>query len=161
MEHTFMSTPDALEAYVADWHAGRVSRAAWTHGAHVAVCGYYAHATHPAATFAVMKAGILAHARANGIAHTPTSGYHETLTTLWTLAIAAEVRRSGGRSRWEAARAALARYGEDRDLPRRCYGFDVVTDVRARAVWVPPDRAVPELLDGIPPGLLAWLAPAA
>lgn len=154
----FLSTADALDAYVAEWHAGRVSRAAWTHGAHVAVCGYYAFAMHPAATFAVMKAGILAHARANGVVHTPTSGYHETLTRLWTLAIGAHVRRSAARTRWEAARAAVERFGEDRDLPRRCYSFDVVEDVQARAAWVPPDREVPGLLDGLPPGLEAWLA---
>src|SRR5688572_26622869 len=111
MTHNFIYTPDALDAYVADWHAGRVSRAAWTHGAHVAVCGYYAFGLHPAATFAVMKAGILAHARAAGIVQTPTSGYHETLTRLWTLAISAHVRRSGARTRWEAACAALERFG--------------------------------------------------
>jgi hypothetical protein len=153
MVHAFISTADALEAYVADWHAGRVSRAAWTHAAHVGVCGYYAFAMHPAATFAVMKAGILAHAAANGVVHTPTSGYHETLTRLWALAINAHVRRSGARSRWEAACAAVDRFGEDRALPGRCYGFDVVGDVRARAVWVPPDRDVDGLFDGLPAGL--------
>jgi hypothetical protein len=157
----FASTPDALDAFVDDWHAGRVSRGDWTHAAHVAVCGYYAHAMHPAATFAVMKAGILAHARAHGIVHTPTSGYHETLTRLWTLAIAAHVRRSGARTRWEAACAAVDRFGEDRELPRRCYTFDVVNDVTARAAWIAPDRDVPGLLDGLPPGLLASLAAVA
>jgi hypothetical protein len=161
MTHDFMSTPDALDAYVADWHAGRVSRDAWTHKAHVAVCGYYAFGQHPAATFAVMKAGILAHARVHGIVHTPTSGYHETLTRLWTLTIGAHVRRSGVGTRWEAARAAVDRFGEDRDLPRRCYSFDVVNDVGARAAWVAPDLEVPGLLDGLPPGLLASLADVA
>ncbi len=48
----------------------------------------------------------------------------------------------GATSRWDAVRAALDRFGEDRDLPRRCYSFDVVGDVRARAEWVPPDRTV-------------------
>lgn len=161
MTPDFVSTADALDTFVADWHAGRVSRGAWTHGAHVAVCGYYAHAMHPAATFAVMKAGILAHARANGVVHTPTSGYHETLTRLWTLAIGAHVRRNGARTRWEAACAALERFGEDRALPRRCYSFDVVNDAQARAAWVAPDRDVAELLDGLPPGLRAWLADVA
>ena len=75
-----------------------------------------------------------------------TSGYHETLTRFWTLVIAAHVRACGATSRWDAVRAALDRFGEDRDLPRRCYSFDVVGDVRARAEWVPPDRTV----DGLP-----------
>jgi hypothetical protein len=146
MRYDFAQTPAALDAFVDAWHAGRVSRAEWTHGAHVAVCAYYAFERDPDAAFAIMKAGILEFARACGIVHTATSGYHETLTRFWTLVIAAHVRDSGAASRWEAACAALARFGEDRDLPLRAYAFDVVRDVRARAAWVAPDRAV----DGVP-----------
>jgi hypothetical protein len=144
--HPFAATPDSVGAFVADWHAGRVSRAAWTHGAHVAVCAWYAFANDADTTFAIVKAGILAFARVHGIEHTATSGYHETLTRFWTLAIAAHVRATAPADGWEAVCAALARFGDDRDLPRRAYSFDVVRDVRARAEWVPPDRAV----DGLP-----------
>ncbi len=144
--HPFAATPDTLEAFVAAWHAGGVSRAEWTHGAHVAVCAYYAFERDPDAAFAIVKAGILEFARASGIVHTATSGYHETLTRFWTLVIAAQVRASGAGSRWAAARTTLDRFGDDRDLPQRAYSFDVVRDVRARAEWVPPDRDV----DGLP-----------
>jgi hypothetical protein len=144
--HPFATTPETLAAFVADWHAGRVSRTEWTHGAHVAVCAYYAFAEDADTTFTIVKAGILAFARGHGIAHTATSGYHETLTRFWTLAIAAHVRSSGATSRWDAVRSALDRFGDDRDLPQRAYSFDVVRDVRARAEWVAPDRAV----DGLP-----------
>ncbi len=144
--HHFATSPEILEAFVAGWHDGRVSRAEWTHGAHVAVCAYYAFDHDPDATFAIVKAGILEFARACGIVHTATSGYHETLTRFWTLVIAAHVRESGVTSRWAAASAALGRFGDDRDLPQRAYSFDVVRDVRARAEWVPPDRDV----DGLP-----------
>ena len=144
--HPCAASPDTLDAFVADWHAGRVPRTEWTHGAHVAVCAYYAFAEDTETTFTIVKAGILAFARGHGIVHTATSGYHETLTRFWTLAIAGHVRAGGATSRWEAARAALDRFGDDRDLPQRAYSFDVVRDVRARAVWVAPDRAV----DGLP-----------
>ena len=56
--------PETLDAFVAAWHAGRVTRAEWTHGAHVAVCAYYAFEHDAEATFAIVKAGILAFARA-------------------------------------------------------------------------------------------------
>jgi hypothetical protein len=62
------------------------------------------------------------------------------------MAIVAHVSALGAASRWEAARSALDRYGEDRDLPRRCHSFDVVKDVRARREWVAPDRAGEGLL---------------
>lgn len=139
---SFVASPAALDAFVADWHAGRVSRAEWTHGAHVAVCAWYAASHDVDATFAIVKAGILAFARVHGIVHTRTSGYHETLTRFWTLAIAAHLRTVGATDRFEAVQSALARFGEDRDLPRRAYSFDVVQDLRARAEWVPPDRVV-------------------
>jgi hypothetical protein len=153
--HPFAATPATLEAFVDAWHAGGVTRAEWTHGAHVAVCAWYAFDRDADATFAIVKAGILEFARACGIVHTPTSGYHETLTRFWTLVIAAHVSDSGAASRWDAVRAALDRFGEDRDLPRRCYSFDVVGDVRARAEWVLPDRTV----GGLPEALSAsWRA---
>ena len=144
--HPFAATPETLAAFVADWHAGRVPRGDWTHGAHVAVCAYYGFAEDADTTFTIVKAGILAFARRHGIVHTATSGYHETLTRFWTLAIVAHVRGCGATSRWEAARSALDRFGDDRDLPQRAYSFDVVRDPRARAEWVAPDRAV----DGLP-----------
>ena len=140
--HAFAATPDTLEAFIAAWHAGRLTRAEWTHGAHVAVCAYYAFDRDRDATFAIVKAGILDFARACGIVHTATSGYHETLTRFWTLVIAAHVRDSGATSRWAAAQAALDRFGDDRELPQRAYSFDVMRDVRARAEWVAPDRDV-------------------
>jgi hypothetical protein len=144
--HPFAATPDTLDAFVAAWHAGAMSRAEWTHGAHVGVCAYYAFDRDAEATFAVVKAGILDFARTHGIVHTATSGYHETLTRFWTLVIAAHVRGSATASRWAAVRAALDRFGDDRDLPQRAYSFDVVRDGRARAEWLAPDRAV----DGLP-----------
>jgi hypothetical protein len=146
MRHAFAETPETMAAFVEAWHAGRVTRAEWTHGAHVAVCAWYAFDCGPEATFTIVKAGILEFARAWGIVHTPTSGYHETLTRFWTLVIVAQVQASGATCRWDAVRVALDRFGEDRDLPRRCYSFDLVGDVRARAEWVPPDRTV----DGLP-----------
>lgn len=140
--HPFAATPESLDAFIAAWHAGRITRAEWTHGAHVAACAYYAFDRHPEATFAIVKAGILEFARACGIVQTATSGYHETLTRFWTLAIAAHVGQSDAGSRWEAVRTALDRFGDDRDLPQRAYSFDVVRDTRARAEWVAPDRDV-------------------
>jgi hypothetical protein len=140
--HAFADSSETLDAFITAWHAGQLTRADWTHGAHVAACAYYAFEHDAEATFAIMKPGILAFNLAVGVANTATSGYHETLTRFWTLAIVQHVQRSGATSRWAAARAALDRFGDDRDLPQRAYSFDVVRDVRARAAWVPPDRPV-------------------
>jgi hypothetical protein len=140
MTHPFLASPEALDAFIQDWRNGRLPRAAWTHAAHVAVCAALAVDRDADATFGAMKEGILAFATAAGVVHTPTSGYHETLTRLWATLIAHHVHVRRARTPWAAAVDAVDRFGEDRDLPRRCYSFDVVTDVRARAEWVAPDR---------------------
>jgi hypothetical protein len=118
----------------------------WTHGAHIATCAYYAFASDVDETFAIMKRGILAFAASIGVVHTPTSGYHETLTRLWSLAIVAHLKAHPAASRWDAATSALERFGDDRDLHRLFYTFDVMGDARARKEWVPPDRPLPRWL---------------
>jgi hypothetical protein len=77
---------------------------------------------------------------ATGVVNGPDSGYHETLTRFWSEIITQMVRKAKPKSPFDAAHYAIARFGEDRDLPSLFYSFDVVRDRRARSVWVPPDR---------------------
>ena len=48
---------------------------------------------------------------------------------------------AGDTDEWQAARKAVARYGEDRDLHVLHYRFDVVRSVEARRGWIAPDLA--------------------
>jgi hypothetical protein len=140
MDHPFLQDPETLDRFVADWHAHRLTREAWTHGAHVGVCAYYAFDRDEAATLAIMRPGIRSFNESIGGQNTATSGYHETVTRLWVMAIAAHLRAALPATRWEAARSAVAHFDDPRELLVRCYSFDVLADVRARAEWVPPDR---------------------
>jgi hypothetical protein len=90
-------------------------------------------------TFAAMKQGIVHYNACVGTVDGPDSGYHETLTRFWSRVIAEFTRRGGYASRLDAARASVGEFGEDRDLHRLYYSFDVVRDRRARREWVPPD----------------------
>ena len=147
MDHPFLQTPETLDRFVADWHAHRLTREAWTHGAHVGVCAYYAFDHDEAATLGIMRTGIRSFNESIGGENTATSGYHETVTRLWVKAIAAHLRRSPAASRWEAARSAVAHFASPRDLLAQCYTFDVLADLQARAEWVSPDKPV-EWLQG-------------
>ncbi len=84
------------------------------------------------ATFAIMKSGILHHNTAVGTPNTEDNGYHETLTRFWAGEIAAFIRSGHFTSRLEAARAAVAEFGGDRERFRLYYSFNVVRDRRAR-----------------------------
>jgi len=133
----------SLQRFVEEWKAGRLPKAEWTHAAHVAMAGYFAFDHAAAATFAIMKAGILHHNTSVGTANTEDNGYHETLTRFWSSEIGEFVRTGHFASRLEAVRAAVSAFGSDRDRFRLFYSFDVVRDRQARREWVAPDREPP------------------
>ena len=141
--HPFLQSPATFDAFVADWHAHRLTREAWTHGAHVGVCAYYAFDHDEAATMAIMRPGIRNFNESVGGQNTATSGYHESITRVWVMAISAHLRARPVNSRWDAARSAVTRFGSPHEVLQQCYSFDVIADVRARAEWVPPDRPLP------------------
>ena len=104
------------------------------------MCAYYAYDHDEAATLAIMRPGIRTFNESIGGQNTATSGYHETITRLWVMAISAHLRATSSASRVGSGASAVERFEEPLTLLRQCYSFDVVTDTRARAEWVPPDR---------------------
>jgi hypothetical protein len=132
----FLASREALEKFVAAWEAGLLPKARWTHAAHVAVGAYY-KVKYPATAFERMRTGIIRHNEAVGTLNSDTSGYHETITRLWTMVIAKVVEEID--DPWAAACKAVERFGEVRDLHRLYYSFDIVRSVEARRTWMPPD----------------------
>lgn len=130
----------SLETLVREWHAGTLPAKEWTHAAHVAVTGYFAFDRDEEAVFREMKAGVIFFNATKGGVNGPDSGYHETRTRFWTLTITAAIRAEAPESALAAARCAVARFGEDRELPSLHYSFAVAHDRRARREWVSPDR---------------------
>jgi hypothetical protein len=135
-----LKSESELQGFVEAWKAGRLPKAEWTHAAHVAMAAYFAFDCAVDVTFAIMKTGILHHNTSVGTPNTEDNGYHETLTRFWAGEISAFVRSGRFTSRLDAARAAVAAFGGDRDRFRQYYSFDVVRDRRARREWVAPDR---------------------
>jgi hypothetical protein len=139
-EFALLENELTLQRFVEAWKSGNLPKSAWTHAAHVAMAAYFAFDHAADATFAIMKAGILHHNTSVGTPNTEDHGYHETLTRFWASEIGEFVRSGRFHSRFEAVRAAVSAFGEDRDRFRQFYSFDVVRDRRARREWVAPDR---------------------
>ena len=136
----FLETRESFDAFVQAWEAGELPRAAWTHAAHVAMGACYVVRYGPSAVDELRR-GIKRHNAAVGTLDTATSGYHETLTCFWTSVVSRLVK--GYSDPWPAARRAVERVGQDRDLHLQYYSFDVVRDAKARGSFVPPDREGP------------------
>lgn len=136
----FLDTRESFDAFVKDWEAGQLPKAAWTHEAHVAMGACYVVRYGPSAVDELRR-GIKRHNAAVGTLDTATSGYHETLTCFWTGVVSRLVE--GIADPWLAARHAVSKVGQARDLHRHYYSFDVVRDERARASFVPADLEGP------------------
>ena len=136
----FLEARDSFDAFVKAWEAGELPKAAWTHAAHVAMGACYA-VRYGETAVDELRRGIKRHNAAVGTLDTATSGYHETLTCFWTGVVSRLVE--GYSDPWLAARHAVARVGQDRDLHRLYYSFDLVRDASARASFVPPDLQGP------------------
>jgi hypothetical protein len=140
MTPPFLESRDSFDAFMTAWETGRLPKASWTHAAHVAVGACYG-IRYGARAIDELRVGIKRHNASVGTLDTPTSGYHETLTRLWSGVISRCV--AGISDPYLAARHAVEKFGEQRDLYRQYYSFDVVNDTAARANWVPPDLVGP------------------
>jgi flavin reductase (DIM6/NTAB) family NADH-FMN oxidoreductase RutF len=138
--YDFLDTRQAFADFVAAWEAGTLPKAQWTHAAHVAVSAAYT-VRFGGGAFERVKDGIRRYNEAVGTADNDHSGYHETLTRLWSMVVARVV--GSGSDPWEAACKAVHQLGEDRELHRLYYSFDVVRSVEPRRTWVPPDLEGP------------------
>jgi flavin reductase (DIM6/NTAB) family NADH-FMN oxidoreductase RutF len=138
--YDFLCSRETFQEFVRAWETGALPKNRWTHAGHVAIGAYYA-VGYPDEAFARTKRGILRYNEAVGTENSPTSGYHETLTRLWANLLARLV--DGFTDPWKAACQAVDTFGEDRDLHRLYYSFDVARSLEARRTWVPPDLEGP------------------
>jgi flavin reductase ActVB len=140
LEYSFLMSGEALDLFVRDWERGTLPLRSWTHSAHIAVTAYYAFDRSSDEVFRAMKQGIINFNICTGTMNGPDCGYHETLTRFWSQIVCELVHNGTYDSRFDAARASVEAFGEDRDRHRLYYSFDVVRDREARRNWIAPDR---------------------
>ena len=80
-------TEATLDVLLRDFETGMIPKAQWTHATHLAVGGCYLlkHSEHEA--LERLRRGIRFLNERQGVANTPTGGYHETLTRFWLTVI--------------------------------------------------------------------------
>lgn len=141
---SFLDSETKLTAFLAEFEAGTLPKAAWTHAAHVAAAACYTWERSPLEALPELRRRIRSFNEAVGGQNTDEAGYHETLTRFWAEVVGSFVAARRGGTRLEATRAAVQRFGAASDLPKRYYDHDVVRDRMARREWVPPSRPIEE-----------------
>lgn len=130
-------TAAIAEAFI----ARRLPKADWTHEAHLRV-GLWHRLQMPAeATLTALRDRIRRYNEATGVANTPTSGYHETMTRFYVIVIDRFVASADvSRELDDLADALIAQWG-DRTLPLRYYSRERLFSAEARRGWIDPDVA--------------------
>lgn len=109
--------------------------AQWTHVAHVRVAWMHLARYALDEAHLRMRAGIVRLNASHGLVESPARGYHETITRVWLVLVAAARQRDPGAD----SRAFLAIHGLARDTPLRYYSRDQLFSTAARASFVAPD----------------------
>ncbi len=126
-------------ALVSAFEARTLPKSEWTHEAHLIVGLWYVmHEPLPSALVS-MRERIRAYNEASGVANTATSGYHETITCLFLIAIAAHVVSSESDEFEELLASLLAGPCGDSRFPLRHYSRERLMSPEARAIWLDPD----------------------
>ena len=119
------------------FHDGALPAAQWTHAAHLRIAWLHLARYELDEAHLRMRVGIIRLNAAHGLVETAQRGYHETLTRVWLVLVAAARRRAPGPD----STGLLAQPGLDRKAPLAYYRRERLFSVAARARFVPPDLA--------------------
>ena len=134
-----MDAPADIEAFVREFEHGTLSKARWTHEAHLLIALWYLDTHEVAAALPIVRQRIRAYNDAVGTVNSDSSGYHESLTRLYLHAIAAHRAVHAADSIATAYRQLLETPIARRDWPLSFYSKDRLFSVAARRGWVEPD----------------------
>jgi polar amino acid transport system ATP-binding protein len=122
--------------------AAAVPRAEWTHAAHLRVGAWHVDRHGPEEALRLLRDRIRRLNEVNGVANTPTGGYHETITAAYVHLIAAYLTAAPkDRPLDERVERMIAGPVAHKEFLRRYWSKDLLMSPQARAAWVPPDGA--------------------
>jgi hypothetical protein len=137
-----MTAAAELEELVARFGAAAIPRPEWTHEAHLRVGAWYVNHFGADEALARLRAGIRRLNESNGVANTPTDGYHETVTAGYVRLLARFLTDCPAAMPFEERVVALlASPVAGKQALLRHWSRAVLMSPRARAEWVEPDRA--------------------
>ena len=132
-------TDDEVNRLAKAFEDRTLSKAKWTHAAHLVVGLYYCYHNRLGVAKNLMSDGIHWLNDAHGTPNTETSGYHETITIFWLASIADFLEQNGrGRGLADLANNLLVHCG-DPHLPLKYYSRARLFSTEARLSYVEPD----------------------
>jgi hypothetical protein len=112
----------------------------WHHRAHLKVAYLYLSRFPFDEALDKLRSGIRAYNAAQGIADTPTGGYHETMTCAWCQLVHATLCQSGPAASADAFFDTQTQLNDKRAL-LLFYSRDRIMSAEAKSAFIPPDLA--------------------
>src|SRR5213076_1032724 len=101
----FLDSEGTIDLFVDAFFHHTLSRAQWTHAAHVTLAAALLYSAEVATVLPRVRNAIQSYNEAVGTMNTDNSGYHETLTVFWLRVVAQRLDRLPASSRLDAVRA--------------------------------------------------------
>lgn len=117
-----------------------LTEAQWTHEAHLTVGIWFLKNYDRYKATCRLRSGIIELNVSLGGKNTPTDGYHETITLFWIWLIRKYIEANPEKSVLGLCNAFLNSKYADRNLLLNFYSREVLFSIKARAVWVEPDK---------------------
>ena len=129
----------AVASFIERFERGEVTKAEWTHQAHLVAGYWYVTKLGAEQAIAEMRRRIRFHNESVGTANTDSGGYHESITRLYVHGIAALRARQAAASFEDGLSALLASPMTSSSWPLQHYSRERLFSVEARRGWVEPD----------------------
>jgi len=111
----------------------------WTHHAHLRVGLWHLLHYPPGEALTRLRDGIRAYNEVTGVANTPSSGYHESITRFYVWQIGRFLNGTDRSRPVDELAEELIRGFGNRDLPLRYWSQERLMSAAARLGWVEPD----------------------
>lgn len=132
-------TIDRYEAFISDFEACKISRARWTHLAHLAVGFWYLWHHRPGEALRLTRQNISLHNEGVGTPNTDMGGYHETITRAYLHGIADHQGRHAAKPLLESLILLSSSPLASNEWLLKYYSRDRLFSVPARRGWIEPD----------------------
>ena len=141
--YAHLENESSLDRFLEGFEAGTLTKAEWTHAAHVTMAACYSLRYSEAEALKQARDRIRHLNGCLGTQNTADSGYHETLTVFWLRLVRGWLGTHARElPRLEAVRRCVEQFGRSTGIWRDYYTYDVVKCREARREWREPDREV-------------------
>ena len=129
----------AVASFIERFERGEVTKAEWTHQAHLVAGYWYVNNVGAEQAIEEMRRRIRFHNESVGTANTDSSGYHESITRLYVHGIAALLAQHPAARFEDGLSTLLASPMTSSSWPLQYYSRERLFSVEARRGWVEPD----------------------